>query len=170
MLEDFKRSYAAYQRATECEPFNLLAWKGLLVLAERRKTVQTYLEATTGLITCYKQTNSIVNAVEALENARKFVRKNTTDQNEAAFLRLQLPGSPIFGYMEGRLPPPALTYAKLIQLEEKAEGKVLSKYQGKGMSRLTSKDSKATNDAVYEIFQNSKVCYFSRFMTLFLIK
>lgn len=155
MLEDYNRSQAAYTRATEIDPYNPLAWKGLIVLSEHRKFVPSYLDAVAGLILCYQKADSMVDAVEALETARKFVRKNTTDVNEAAYLRLQLPGSPIFEYMEGRLPQPPATYGKLIKLEEASESKLLSKHKGKGVSRISSKSN--TNDDIYTIYKKSKL-------------
>lgn len=157
MLENFTRSAAAYQRATEIQPFNTLAFKGLLVLAERKKSVPEFISATGGIIKCFQQTNEMSKAVEALEHAKRLTRKYSSEVNDMAILNFQLPGSPIFEYMEGRLPQPTATYSKLIAICEKSQNKALSKYQSRNMARLSSKDSKATADAIYEIYAKSKV-------------
>lgn len=157
MLEEFKRSHSAYTRATEVEPFNPLAWKGLLVIAGRQKSVPAHIAASSGLICCYQNSNEMVAAVQAFQNAKDFARKNTSDINEIAFLRFQLPESSIFEYMEGRLPHPSSTYSKLISLYEKTENQALSKYHSKSVSRLHAKDSKVTTEALYEIYSKSKL-------------
>lgn len=157
MMENFKRSQGAYTRATEVEPFNPLAWKGLLVIAGRLKSVPAHIAASSGLICCYQNSNEMVAAVQVFQNAKDFARKNTSDINEIAFLRFQLPESPIFEYMEGRLPHPSSTYSKLVSLYEKSEKQALSKYHSKSVSRLHAKDSKVTTEALYEIYSKSKL-------------
>lgn len=161
MLDKYPRSIGSYKLAIEVEPLNTLAYKGLQVLSERRKAVPDYIDATGGLIACLQQKNEMAKALEALESAKKLARKNSSEMNDMAILRFQLPGSPIFEYMEGRLPHPAATYAKLIDYTEKSQNKALSKYTSRNTARLNAKDSKAHNDLVYEIYYKSKVSGFT---------
>lgn len=158
LLEDFNRSQGAYQRATVVDPYTKLAWKGLMIVASRKVSVKDYLDSAAGLILCCEHNNEMASAVEVLENAKVFARKNTSDANDIAMLKFQLPESPIFRYMEGRLPHPAKTYPKLILYQEKIEKKALLKYQNRNSSRLHAKDVKASMEAMYAIYSKSPVC------------
>jgi len=154
MLEKYTESFNAYKRAATIDPENPTAYKGLLVLASNRKSFNDLLQAIAGLIRCCENEDNINKAVEYFETARKFCIKNPSDIHDVAFLKFQLPGSPIFQYMEGRLPHPSLTFAKLIKYSEKSKKDALAKLKRGNLSfgKTAADDSK-----VFEIYKSSKL-------------
>lgn len=154
MLEKYTESLNAYKRAAKIDPNNATAYKGLFVLANARKSITDLLEAAAGLIKCSQDDDNINKAVEYFESTRKFCLKNPSDVNDIAFLKFQLPDSPIFQYMEGRLPHPSLTISKLIKYYEKSKKDALAKLK-KG--KLSLNKAAADDAKVFDIYKNSKL-------------
>lgn len=151
----FAESIAAYSQAAKIQPHNPNSWKGLLGICERTHNGQLYLTSTIGLIQCYEQTDDMVRAVDSLEKAKRFVKKYPWRTSEYDILELQLPGSLIYEYMEGRLPPPDETYSNLVAILEKTEKAEIAKFTFKNVVQIGKRTS--VNESLYKIYSNSRV-------------
>ncbi|RPA93643.1 protein prenylyltransferase [Choiromyces venosus 120613-1] len=80
--------------------------------------------------------------------------KGTVAQRKRA-LRVLLPESPIFGYLEGRIPHPSHTLEKLIHLVEGEEKEKINKEIAKRRSRLGAVLAQVTLDVKREVYSDS---------------
>ena len=66
-----------------------------------------------------------------------------------------LPGSSIYDYLEGRIPHPACTYTKVVELTEAEERERINKEIGERRTRLGAKISQVTTDVKREVLESS---------------
>jgi len=70
-------------------------------------------------------------------------------------LKVYLPSSPIFGYLEGRIQRPALTYTRLAEMTEIEEKEYINKEIGVRRTRLGAKLGQVTADVTREVLRTS---------------
>lgn len=151
-LNEPQKSFDAYTRATKVQPENPSAWKGLLLLHEGQKDLLKYIDAFVGLIKCYEAADDIHGAGDALIKAQKLKKDNEAQKK---FLHLQLPGSPIYEFLESRFPKIYQTFNKLISIYEKEENEVINKAVSK--QRFKIQQDFNTNAMKYKIYKNSQL-------------
>lgn len=157
-LNKFDDADKAYQRATLINPLNLNGWKGWLLLTEKKKDGAQHLTLTFGIIKCYESTDDLIKAVDALQKTIRFSKKHPWPSAEIDILQAQLPGSPIFHFLEGRLPPSSQIYASLAAVYEKDEKLQLSKINSKALSlRIDGKQKTSKAESIYNIYKSSKI-------------
>ncbi|CAN6674624.1 superkiller protein 3 [Trichomonascus vanleenenianus] len=166
-LGDATASYRYYTEAIAEKPLDPLAWKGLLKLQERQKNVPLYLDSVVGLIQCYRETDSIHFANDVYHKAIRFVTANGDPESRKRLLELQLPGSPIFEFMEGKMPALPVTFGRLIAIVEREEREVINKKVSKNKARIggigakkaaaSSEPSKEEIVFKYNVYKNSKL-------------
>lgn len=159
MCRDYKNSLVAYRKAVKVDPGNALGYKGLLVLSHSSKDVEVLLEATQGLISLSEKSSNMVEAVDYVESVRKFVYQNFNESNELAYLKFISPESPIFEYMEGRLPRPSSTYAKIIKIYENHEAKILAKLQNQPL-RISGLTKNESDKEKYKVYSKSALPFY----------
>lgn len=153
-MESYDKAVENYIKATELEPVNVNAWKGLLDVAERTNNGALQIKATIGIIKSYEADNDLTRAMESLRHLKKYSSKHPWKRSNVEVLELQLPGSPIFSFLEGRLDPPEKTAIELAKILEKEEQVALSKNSHKNTLAISS-DLKKRKETTNLIYKNS---------------
>lgn len=169
-LQDYTKSEEAYLKATTVDPNNVTPWKGLLVISERKKDGPLHLKSTIGLIKCFEKTEDFMKAVDAFNKTKMFARKHPWGSGETSkyeILELQLPGSPIFSFLESKLPNPADTYEQLVVLCEKEEKEAIKKSNSKNFLKIGKSKGPKKLEILYDVYKVSKVCLCCNVLYLF---
>ena len=93
----------------------------------------------------------------ALDRLVDFVRANGTKLQYARALSLQLPSSPVYSFLEGRLPEPAHTYLPIAEIHEAAEKERINKEIGERKTRLGARIADVTRNVKREVYATSKL-------------
>ena len=75
----------------------------------------------------------------------------------AKALETELPSSPVYSFLEGRLPHPSLIYQRLAEIHEAAEKERINKEIGERRSRLGATLSGVTLDVKREVYTKSQL-------------
>lgn len=84
-----------------------------------------------------------------------FAKENGSRTQYKHALGAYLPSSPIFGYLEGRLQRPGLTYTRLAEITEVEEKERINKEIGERRTRLGAKLGQVTTDVTREVLRTS---------------
>lgn len=87
-----------------------------------------------------------------------FVQQHGTKAQYKNALHLQLPGSPLFDYLEGIIPRPDQTYLKLAEMIEVEETERINKEIANRRSRLGAVYGQVVTEVRREIWGASPVC------------
>lgn len=78
-----------------------------------------------------------------------------TETQYASALALQLPSSPVYSYLEGRLPDPSKTYTRIADIYETQESQTIKKLIAERKTRLGATLEGTTNSVKNEIYAMS---------------
>jgi superkiller protein 3 len=81
-----------------------------------------------------------------------FVKKWGSRLQYRKALRLHLPDSPVYGYLEGRIPHPSHTYLTIVEISEAEEKQFINKEIGERRTRLGAKVDQVTLEVRCEAF------------------
>jgi superkiller protein 3 len=93
----------------------------------------------------------------AIDKAVKFANQNGTKAQIKFALGLELPTSPIYSFLEGRLPNPVYTYLRLAEITEIEEQEKINKEIGERRTRLGAKKDQVTATVKAEVYDASKI-------------
>jgi superkiller protein 3 len=88
------------------------------------------------------------------------MKDNGTKTQQKHALELQLPGSPLYGFLEGRLPHPSQTYQRLIEITESQEREFINREIGERRTRLGARIDQVTQEVRREAAKNSRLDQF----------
>lgn len=86
-----------------------------------------------------------------------FTKKNGTRLQYKRALELHLPTSPLYSYLEGRIPNPAHTYSRLIEITEAEEREFINREIGERRTRLGSRIDQVTLEVKREAYKRSEL-------------
>lgn len=92
-----------------------------------------------------------------LDKYTSFARKNGTRSQLKRALELHLPTSPLYDYLEGRVPHPSHTYHRLIEITESEEKEFINREIGERRTRLGAKIDQVTLEVKREAFRRSEL-------------
>jgi superkiller protein 3 len=95
--------------------------------------------------------------VDVVDKYIKFAGKNGSRAQQKQALQLQLPTSPVFSSLEGRVPHPADTYLRLIDFTEAEEREFINREIGERRTRLGAKIDQVTAEVKREAFKRSEL-------------
>jgi superkiller protein 3 len=95
--------------------------------------------------------------VDVVDKYIKFASKNGSRAQQKQALQLQLPTSPVFSSLEGRVPHPADTYLRLIDFTEAEEREFINREIGERRTRLGAKIDQVTAEVKREAFKRSEL-------------
>lgn len=156
-LENYAKSEEAYLKAAKIDPYSVIPWKGLLVLSEKKKSGPMHLKFTIGLIQCFEQTDEFMKGLSAFNQTKAFAKKHPWPNSKQEILELQIPGSPIFNFLQSRFPNPADTYEQLVALYEKDEKDAITKSNFKNTIQIGRPKNSKSLDVLYNIYKVSKL-------------
>ncbi|CUS14034.1 unnamed protein product [Tuber aestivum] len=180
----YQESETAYLEAIATEeverektgnPESFHAWKGLVDLYEKfGGKVDSYIGAAVRLATIYEAMYVVPRLQEraggkadgslrddrtkcqtVVDNIVPFVKEKGTVAQRKRALRVLLPESPIFSYLEGRIPHPSQTLGKLIHLVEEEEREKINREVASRRSRLGAVLGQVALEVKKEVYGNS---------------
>lgn len=86
-----------------------------------------------------------------------FTKKNGTRLQYKRALDLHLPTSPLYSYLEGRIPSPAHTYSRLIEIMEAEEKEFINREIGERRTRLGARIDQVTLEVKREAYKRSEL-------------
>ncbi|RDI78521.1 hypothetical protein Vi05172_g11399 [Venturia inaequalis] len=156
-LQQPEASEKAYNEATTIKPTDDQGWKGLLALYEAQgaKMVDKFLAASKALAQLYADADKKEPCQTVIEKALKHAKEKGTKSNYKRALKLQLPTSSIYTFLEGRIPHPSHTYLRLVETTEVEEKERINKEIGERRTRLGARKEQVTNEVKREVYGQS---------------
>jgi len=87
----------------------------------------------------------------------KFAKKQGTRSQYKKALELHLPTSPLYVYLEGRIPHPSHTYLRLIEMAESEEKEFINREIGERRTRLGARIDHVTMEVKREAFKRGEL-------------
>lgn len=152
-------SEAAYLAATRIKENDLLAWQGLVSLYEKQagKKLDQYHDATLRLAVLLMEAEDRIKCQSVIDKYTLDAKKYGSRTQYKRSLEMLLPSSPIFDFLEGRIPQPASTFIKIVEIVEAEEKEKINAEIGQRRTRLGSKLDQVAAEVRQEIFENSPI-------------
>ncbi|KAI9927714.1 hypothetical protein ASPWEDRAFT_52295 [Aspergillus wentii DTO 134E9] len=153
---DAEKAYLAAARVKESDR---TAWQGLISLYEKQggQKIEEYREAVIKLGLIFAEGDDKHRCQDVLDKFVNFTRKQGNRSQLKKALELQLPTSPLYDFLEGRVPHPAQTYLRLIEITESEEKEFINREIGERRTRLGAKIELVTLEVKREAFRRSEL-------------
>ncbi|KAJ6157771.1 hypothetical protein N7470_005363 [Penicillium chermesinum] len=150
-------SEKAYLAATRIKPDDRTAWQGLISLYEKQQgqKLDAYREVVLKLGEIFANSDELERCQDLVNKYTKLAKSYGTATQQKQALELQLPTSPLYGFLEGRLPHPSLTYLRLIEIAEPEEREFINREIGERRTRLGARIDQVTLEVRREAFKKS---------------
>ncbi|QKX57384.1 uncharacterized protein TRUGW13939_04496 [Talaromyces rugulosus] len=155
-LEKSDEAEKAYLAATRIKDNDKTAWQGLVNLYEKQgnKKLDEYQAATLKLGEIFADGDERERCVDVVDKFVKFARKSGTRTQQRKALHLLLPTCPLYSSLEGRVPHPADTFSRLIEITEAEEKEFINREIGERRTRLGAKIDQVTAEVKREALSN----------------
>lgn len=155
-LEDAAKTYIS---ATKSKPDDAQAWLGLCDLYESQGSlkVDEYREAALMVGEIYAQADDKHRCQTAIDKFTKFAKENGNTAQYKRALEVLLPGSPVFDFLEGRIPHPSYTYTRLAEITETEEKQRINTQIGERRTRLGARIGQVTTEVKREVYASSNL-------------
>ncbi|KAL1303135.1 hypothetical protein AAFC00_006567 [Neodothiora populina] len=149
----------AYISATKLKPDDAQAWLGLCDLYESQgpSKIDEYREATVKVAEIYANADDKHRCQTAVDKFTKFAKANGSVAQYKRSLEILLPQSPIYDFLEGRIPHPSLTYTRLAEITETEEKQRINSQIGERRTRLGARIGQVTRDVKKEVYTASNL-------------
>ncbi|KAF2085425.1 TPR-like protein [Saccharata proteae CBS 121410] len=149
----------AYEDAAKSKPEDDQAWLGLRLLYEGQggKKVDGVLEVGRRLAELYAARDDKDRCQTAVNKMVDFTRSNGSKAQYKRALEIQLPTSPVYACVEGRVPHPSHTYTRLAEITEAEEKERINKEIGERRTRLGARIGQVTTEVKREVYGRSKL-------------
>jgi tetratricopeptide (TPR) repeat protein len=173
-LSQFDDAAKAYNDATKLKPDDAQAWLGLRALYEKLGPAKVDENTEVGLklaelymnlyvehqvkmyVQCAKyRSDDAHRSQSAIDKLVDHARKHATKPQYATALATQLPSSPVYSYLEGRLPDPSLTYTRIAEIHETLETQTIKRLIDERRLRLGATLDTTTSSVKNEIYGQS---------------
>ncbi|KAJ5885275.1 hypothetical protein N7495_009785 [Penicillium taxi] len=146
-LNQLQDAETAFNQATNLNPSDPLAWQGLITLYDRwtgGKKLDQFRHAVLQLGQIYQERNLPDRCQDIVNRYTKAAQKSGTPLQYKQSLELQIPSSPLYEFLEGRLPRPSQTYSRLVDITEVEEKEWINREIGERRTRLGAKLDEVT--------------------------
>ncbi|KAI4930529.1 uncharacterized protein J4E92_004361 [Alternaria infectoria] len=128
-LSRFDEAAKAYYDATKLKPEDPQAWLGLRGMYEGFKgaKVDENIDVGLELAQIYMNLDDAHKSQSAIDKLVDHARAHGTKTQYARALGTQLPSSPVYSYLEGRLPDPSKTYTRIAEIHETQEASTIKR-------------------------------------------
>ncbi|KAJ5336604.1 Tetratricopeptide-like helical [Penicillium brevicompactum] len=150
-------SETAYITATRIKADDKAAWQGLLSLYDRQggDKLDSYHQVVIQLGNIFANNDERERCQDLVNKYAKLAASHGSKAQRKSSLMLQLPSSPLYDFLEGRLPHPSHTYLRLIELTEGEEREFINREIGERRTRLGARIDKVTQEVKREAFEKS---------------
>ena len=147
----------AYHSAADAKPDDNQAWLGLCSLYESQGStkVDEYREASVKVAEMFATADDRERAQTTVDKLVKFAKDNGTKAQYKGALRVMLPGSPVFDFMEGRIPHPVYTLIRIADLTEEEEESTIKQEINARRTRIGARLGQVTSDVKREVYSKS---------------
>ncbi len=147
----------AYLSATKIKSSEPPAWQGLIKIYENQggEKVGPYQVAALNLAEIYQAADDKIKCEDVVHKFTVFAKSNGTRLEYKKAQEMMLPESPLYDYLEGRIPRPAHTYQIMAQITEFEEKEKINKNIGERRTRLGAKIGQVTIEVKREVLQDS---------------
>ncbi|KAJ5780523.1 Tetratricopeptide-like helical [Penicillium paradoxum] len=161
-MKNVEEAESAYSAATQINPDDKTAWQGLVSLYERQRGCEHdgYRQAVIALGKIFANNDEKDRCNDLVNKYTKSMKNNGTKTQQKHALELQLPGSPLYDFLEGRLPHPAQTYQRLIDITESQEKEFINREIGERRTRLGARIEQVTQEVRREAANKSRLDQF----------
>ena len=157
--DQYDASETAYRSAIKSKNKDSLAWQGLVTLYERQagNKLNTLHDTVLSLADIYMDKDDRDRCQASLDKYVGDAKRYGSRAQLKHSLEVYLPGKPLYEYLEGRIPQPAHTYAKIAEIVEAEEKERINTEIGQRRTRLGAKIDKVTSDVRREVFEDSQL-------------
>lgn len=92
-----------------------------------------------------------------MDKYTKFAKRHGSRSQQKRAHEIHLPTSPLYDYLEGRIPHPSLTYLRLIEITESEEKEYINREIGERRTRLGARIDQVTLEVKREAFKRSEL-------------
>jgi len=156
-LGKFEDAAQGYNNAAKINPNEPNAWLGLRGLYEKQTTAKVDENTQVGLklAEIYAAADDAHKSQTAIDKLVDFARKHGTKLQYARALETQLPTSPVYSFLEGRLPNPANVYTRLAEIHEAEEDQTIEQQIFERRTRLGSTAESVNIEVRQEVYGKS---------------
>lgn len=153
----YSEAEEAYNAATKIKEGEPPAWQGLIQLYEKQggAKVGQYQTAALQLAQIYQAQDDKYKCQDVIDKFLAFAKNQGTRLQQRKSMEIILPESPIYEYLEGRVPHPSHTYQIIAQITEFEEKERINKEIGERRTRLGAKISQVTVEVKREVLKDS---------------
>ncbi|KAF2641259.1 hypothetical protein P280DRAFT_425588 [Massarina eburnea CBS 473.64] len=150
-LED---AAAAYNDAAKIKPEDAQAWLGLRGLYEKQGRAKVDENTGVGLklAEIYMGLDDAHRSQTAIDKLVNHARNNGTKLQYVRALNTQLPSSPVYSYLEGRLQNPATTFVRIAEILENEDAQTIKRLIAERKTRIGSTLEGTTLSVKNEIY------------------
>ncbi|CAN9389061.1 unnamed protein product [Alternaria alternata] len=156
-LSRFEEAAKAYYDATKIKPDDAQAWLGLRGMYEGLKGAKVDENTDVGLelAQIYMNLDDAYKSQSAIDKLVDHARAHGTKTQYARALSTQLPSSPVYSYLEGRLPDPSKTYTRIAEIHETQEASTIKRLIEERRLRIGATLENTTSSVKNEIYAAS---------------
>ncbi|KAF2155242.1 TPR-like protein [Myriangium duriaei CBS 260.36] len=154
---EIDKAAKVYHEAANLKPDDTQAWQGLASLYESQgaKYLDAYGEVAVKLAVLFAQANDMHRSQSIIDKLTLLAKKNGNPAQHKRALQVLLPGSPVWGFLEGRVQHPSITFRRLIDITEKEEQARISKEIAERRTRIGARLGKVTEEVKREVYEQS---------------
>lgn len=155
----YSEAEEAYNAATKIKEGEPHAWQGLIQVYEKQGgfRIGQYQIAALRLAQIYQTQDDKYKCQDVIDKFLAFAKNQGTRLEQRNSMEIVLPDSPIYEYMEGRIPHPSHTYQIIAQISEFEEKERINKEIGERRTRLGAKIGQVTVEVKREVLKDSNL-------------
>ena len=148
-----------YRKAADSKPDEAQAWLGLCSLFESQgsKKVDDYIDVAVRVGSIHAAADDAHRCQTIIDKMVGFVKQHGTSAQQKRALRVTLPGSPVYDFLEGRLPHPTLGFTRIAEITEKEEAQRIKTEISNRRTRIGARVGQVTTEVKREVFQDSEL-------------
>jgi superkiller protein 3 len=148
-----------YRKAADSKPDEAQAWLGLCSLFEGQgsKKVDDYIDVAVRVGSIHAAAEDAHRCQTIIDKMVGFVKQNGTSAQQKRALRVTLPGSPVYDFLEGRLPHPTLGFTRIAEITEQEESQRIKTEISNRRTRIGARVGQVTTEVKREVFQESEL-------------
>ena len=152
-------SETAYRSAIKLKDKDPLAWQGLVSLYEKQagKRLDEYRDVAARLAEIFMEKDDRTRCQSVLDKYVGDAKKYGSRTQLKHSLEVYLPNGPLYDYLEGRIPQPAHTYAKIADIVEAEEKEKINTEIGQRRTRLGARIDQVTAEVKREVLEGSQL-------------
>ena len=148
-----------YRKAAGSKPDEAQAWLGLCSLFEGQgsKKVDDYIDAAVRVGSIHAAAEDAHRCQTIIDKMVGFVKQNGASAQQKRALRVTLPGSPVYDFLEGRLPHPTLGFTRIAEITEREEAQRIKTEINNRRTRIGARVGQVTTEVKREVFSESEL-------------